>query len=169
MISRAEKIAQVREFCAKPPHVVLFDETGETLFDVRAAKTLALRADELTGVEVLTDATTREPYLRLTYEDGHALALTSAGIAFSPELKNTGPLPELPQAVCFADLRLMLDRVRHALTAHPDEKPSREQVRLIQCGIALVDGAREVGFSVDREERELDELLAQVEQRAQRG
>src|SRR3954467_13486037 len=104
-MERAEKIALVRKHCSAPPHSVLFDETGETLFDIPAAKTLPLRADELRVVEELAQP---EPYLRLTYEDGHQLALTAAGVAFAPDFQNTGELPDLPAALCFRDLTTML-------------------------------------------------------------
>ncbi|MFL5321733.1 MAG: hypothetical protein ACJ790_18870 [Myxococcaceae bacterium] len=163
MASRPEKLALIRSFCAAPPHAVLFDEAGETLFDVPATKTLALKADELSSVELLEQP---ERHLRLSYSDGHQLALTQSGIAFAPDFRGTGPLPELPSALCFRDLTTMLQRVRHALFDHPDDKPGRELVVLLQCGIALVDGARAVGFDVGREERELEGLLSDLEKRA---
>lgn len=142
---------------------MLFDESGETLFDVRSVKTLPLRADQLLEVTHERDASTAQHWLRLRYEDGHELALTAAGIAFAPVLTNSGPQPELPKAVCFADLSLLEQRIRHPLEAHPEDKPPRELVRLVMCAIAIVDGARAAGFDVSREERTLEDLLSQVE------
>lgn len=162
-MERSEKLALIRAHCSKPPHAVLFDETGESLFDVRSVKTLPLKADALISVSSERDKTSGEPWLRLRYEDGRELALTAAGIAFAPDFSNTGPLEELPAAVCFADLALLEQRVRHPLEAHPDEKPPREVVKLVMAGIAIVDGARNAGFDVSKEERTLEALLSAVE------
>lgn len=164
-MERAAKLSLIRAHCARPPHAVLFDETGETLFDVRSVKTLPLRAEDLRDVSEQRDKDSNEVWLRLSYEDGHELGLTAAGIAFAPDLRNTGPQPELPGAVCFSDLALLEQRIRHPLDAHPDERPSRDIVRLVLCAIAIVDGARAAGFDVSKEERTLDTLLAAVEAR----
>lgn len=165
-MDRSAKVALIAAHCRKPPHAVLFDETGETLFDVKAVKTLPLRADELRAVSSELDRTNGQSWLRLTYEDGRELALTAAGIAFPPDFTSSGPQPELPNAVCFADFQLLEQRIRHPLEAHPDEKPSREVVRLVMCGIAIIDGARKAGFDVSREERTLEALLAKLEELA---
>lgn len=164
-MERSAKLSLIAAHCRRPPHVVLFDETGETLFDVKAVKTLPVRADALRTVAEERDEVTGQRWLRLTYEDGHELALSAAGIAFAPDSTNAGPQPELPSAVCFADLHLLEQRIRHPLEAHPDEKPSREVVRLVMCCIAIIDGARRAGFDVSREERALEGLLAEVEKR----
>lgn len=159
------KLSLIRAHCARPPHTVLFDETGQTLFDVRSIKTLPLRADELQAVTEERDKDSRELWLRLRYEDGHDLGLTAAGIAFAPDFANTGPQPELPNAVCFADLALLEQRIRHPLQAHPEQRPPRDILRLVMCGIAIVDGARAAGFDVSKEERTLEALLLEVEAR----
>lgn len=164
-MDRSQKLALIRAHCARPPHAVLFDETGETLFDVRAVKTLPLRADDLVLVSPERDKDSKDAWLRLRYEDGRELGLTAAGIAFAPDFTNSGPQEELPPAVCFADLALLEQRIRHPLELHPEDKPSRDIVRLVMCAIAIVDGARAAGFDVSKEERTVEALLSAVEQR----
>lgn len=163
-MDRSAKLSLIRAHCAKPPHAVLFDETSETLFDVRSVKTLPLRADSLESVSTENDKTSSELWLRLRYDDGVELGLTAAGIAFPPDCSNSGPQDELPAAVCFRDLALLEERIRHPLEAHPDEKPAKDVVRLVMCAIAIIDGARTAGFDVSKEERSIDALLQAVEQ-----
>jgi len=164
--SRSGKIAAVRAYCQAHPQAVLFDEHGESLFDVSGVKTLPLRAGDLQSVESREDKDTRQPYLRLWLGDGRQIALTAAGIAFAPDFRNTGPLQDLPEAVCFRDYRGLLERLKHDLYGHQDQPPTRATVRLLQMCIAIVDGARRMGFDVGREERELETHLTELEKRA---
>lgn len=164
--SASEKLAAVRAYCQANLRAVLFDEPGEALFDTAGVKTLTLRAGDLHSVESLEDRDTRAPYLRLTFEDGRQLALTQAGIAFAPDFGNTGPLEDLPAAVCFRDYLGLMDRLRHDLYGHADVAPTRATVKLLMMCIAVVDGARKAGFDVGREERELETHLAELEKRA---
>jgi hypothetical protein len=160
------KLAAVRAYCQANLRAVLFDEPGEALFDVASVKTLTLRAGDLQSVEALEDQDTRAPYLRLTLDDGRELALTQAGIAFAPDFGNTGPLEDLPRAVCFRDYLGLLGRLKHDLYGHPDVAPTSATVKLVMMCIAVVDGARKAGFDVGREERELETLLTELEKRA---
>lgn len=164
--SRSQKLAAVRAYCQAHPQAVLFDEPGEALFDVAGVRTLTLRAGDLRSVEPSADKDTKAPYLRLTLEDGRELALTVAGIAFAPDFGNSGPLQDLPEAVCFRDYLGLLERLKHDLYGHADEAPTRATVHLMQMCIAILDGARKVGFEVGREERELETHLTELEKRA---
>jgi len=164
--SRSEKLSAVRAYCQAHPQAVLFDEAGEALFDVFAVKTLALRAGELQSVEARADRYTKAPYLALVLEDGRHLALTVAGIGFAPDFRNTGPLADLSEVVCFRDYRGLLDRLKHDLYGHPDQVPGRATLGLLMMCIAVLDGARSAGFDVGREEREVESHLAELEKRA---
>jgi len=163
---RSGQLAAVRAYCQAHPQTVMFDEPGEALFDVPGVKTLPLRAADLAAVETLQDQDTHQPYLRLTLGDGRQFALTAAGIALAPDFRNTGPLEDLPAAVCFRDYRGLLDRLRHDLYGHADEPPTRATVKLMMMCLAIVDGARALGFDVGREERELETHLDELEKRA---
>jgi len=160
------KLAAVRAYCQAHPQSVLYDEPGEALFDTFGVKTLALRGSDLQSVESLTDQQTKAPYLRLVLADGRQLGLTEAGIAFPPDFSNSGPLQDLPDAVCFRDYRGLLDRLKHDLYGHADTPPTRGTVKLLMMCIAIVDGARRAGFDVGREERELETHLVELEKRA---
>jgi hypothetical protein len=164
--ARPELLAQVRAHCALPPQAVHFDEAGDALFDVFSARSIPARAAEWVLAEARRDKQTNAPYLALRYGDGHELALSAAGIAFAPGFGNTGPLTELPAAVCMRDFASLLERLRHELYGHPDVAPTEGTLRLLLGCIAILDGARAVGFDVGREEPEVEVHLAELEKRA---
>jgi hypothetical protein len=160
-----EKLAQVRQHCQANPGTVLFDEPGDALFDVFAQRALPLSSTDLQTVESRTDKDTKAPYLLLVYGSGRQVALTIAGIGFSPRFEHSGP-QELPEVVCFRDYQGLVDRFKHDLYGHPDVAPTRSTVRLLMSCIAILDGARAVGFDISREERELEKHLDALEKRA---
>lgn len=164
--SPAELLTRIRAFCARPPPAVLFDETAGMLLDLASGKTLKLDLASLVSVEERKNTQTGEPYLVLADGAGGSRVLCSAGVAFAPEFKNTGPLPDLTSVVCFKDYALLLARMKHQLYGHGEAEPGRETVRLLLMCIAIIDGARAQGFGVDQEERELEWHLAELERRA---
>jgi hypothetical protein len=93
------------------------------------------------------------------------LVLGEPGLVFAPDATNTGPLASLPPTVCLRDFAAVSGKLHHILTDHPDEAPTREELDMTLFCIAVLDGARRVGIEVGREERELEELLATLEQR----
>src|SRR5690349_12117853 len=109
--SRASQLIAIRSFCAKQPGSVLFDELGESLMDGFSGKAIPLDLKNLISVEQRTKEGTAEPYLVLTYSDAHQVALADAGIAFAPDTRNTGELPDLPPVVCFRDYATLLARL----------------------------------------------------------
>ncbi len=163
--SRAAQLSMIRSFCAARGSAIMFDEQNAALMDVYSAKTLPLDPQNLVQVEEQIDKETGQPYLRLFYGDSRQLALAGVGIAFAPDFRNTGPLSELPQAVCFRDFHTLLDRFKHQLYGHREQPPSRDAIRLLMMCIAILDGAREQGFDVGREERELEPQLSELEKR----
>jgi hypothetical protein len=142
----------------------LFDEAAGALLDRFSGKVLTI---DFAGLRALHPRATAEgePYLLLLFEDGRQLALARAGVAFPPDTRNAGPLPGLPQVVCWRDFAAVEDRIRHVLEAHPDEPVGREVLDMIRFCIALLDGARAVGFDVGEEERRLERSLSEVERR----
>ncbi len=162
---RAAWRALVERFAREHPSSVLYDAAAGTLLDVASGKALALAWPRVAQVEERLDASTRRPYVAVRLDDGRELALADAGVAFAPATAATGPLEGLPGAVCFRDLGAAEGRLSHFLADHPGEPPSREHVSLFLFCLAVLDGARAVGFDVSREERRLDALLAELERR----
>jgi hypothetical protein len=162
---RAAQRALVERFVRARPGSMLFDPAGPAVLDVSSGKVLPLDLAHVAAVEERTDAQTGRPYLAIARDDGVELALADAGVAFAPRTEGTGPLEGLPPAVCFQDLSRAEGQLRHFLQAHPGEPPERGHVALFLFCLALVDGARAVGFDVAPEERRLDALLAELEVR----
>jgi hypothetical protein len=163
--STAAQLAAIRRFSAEHPQSVLFDEPGGVLLDVYSGKALPLEGQTVEEVELKTNLETGKPYLLIRRSDGRQLALAEVGIAFAPDPRNTGPLQELPPAVCFRDFDTLLQRVKHQLYGHSDRPLGQDVVRLLTTCIAILDGARAQGFEVGREERELERHLSELEKR----
>ena len=164
--ARAGQLQTIRDFCAKNPAAVLFDEPGEMLLDVFSSKTLPLSLKSLVSVQQRSKRNSGEPYLVLAYDDGRELALADVGVAFAPDTRNTGPLEDLPDVACFRDYATLRDRLKHELFGHPDREPTRGTVLLLMTCVAILDGARAQGFEVGREEKELESELEELEKRA---
>ena len=97
----------------------------------------------------------------LVFADGRQVALADVGFAFAPVTESTGPLPDLPATFCFRDFRHLTSGAESLLG---EEGREREAVAAVMLGIALLDGARVLGFDVSREERELESLLRRLEE-----
>ncbi len=162
---RAAQRALVERFAREHPTSVLHDAAGSTLLDVASGKALPLDWARVAAVEERVDRQTHRPYLAIRRDDGVELALADAGIAFAPVTAATGTLEGAPGAVTFRDLAAAEGRLAHALHDHPDEPPDRGHVALLLFCLALVDGARAVGFEVSAEERRLERLLGELEAR----
>jgi hypothetical protein len=163
--TRADHLTKIRAYCTRAAPPVLFDEPGDLLMDVPSGKTLALDSVNLRLTEEKTDKETGKPYLILLYGDIRILALTENGIAFAPDFRNTGELPELPAAVCFRDYHTLVGRLKHDLYGHPDQEPTKDTVKLLMMCLAIIDGARQQRFDVGTEERELEWHLTELERR----
>ena len=157
-------LSLIEAFSARPGTSVLFDRESATLLDVYSSKTVSIDPPQLVRVEERVDAQTGQPYLRLDRASGQ-LAITASGIAFTPDFRNSGPLPELPDAVCFRDFRSLLERFKHQVYAHPERPAGRDAAQLLMMCIAILDGARAQGFDVGTEEKELEWHLSELEKR----
>ena len=158
--------ARVLAFTRRPlsPVAAIEDEDGKgaRLLEPASGKDLRLRWEELAQVEEKSSALRPGPYLLLLFQDGRQVALADVGFAFAPATVNTGPLPELPQAFCFADFRHLTQGIESLLAEEGREK---EALRAVLLCIALLDGARAAGLAADREERRLETLLNRLEER----
>jgi hypothetical protein len=162
---RAAQQALLERFVATRPYALGYDGAAGLLLDVAAQKTLRLDWARVAWLEERTDADTGRPYLALALGDGASLALADQGLAFAPGTGSTGPLPGLPRAVCFRDLQAAEGRLTHFLLDHPDDPPERGHLETFFFCLAVVDGARAVGFDVGPEERRLERILAELEAR----
>lgn len=157
--ARAAVLAFVRD--RRPPLAALEDPDARavTLLEPSSGKSLRLRWDELAELAERSSPLRPAPYLQLRFHDGRQLALADVGFAFAPATRNSGPLPELPPTLCFRDFQTLVGGAE-SLAAHGSRG---EAVRGVMAGIALIDGARDVGFEVGPEERRLEALLARLE------
>lgn len=155
---------KVLEFARRPFSAVVAVEEGEgvRLLEPGSGKELRLDWDELAQVEEKHSSQRSAPYLLLVFHDGRQLALADVGFAFAPSTVNTGPVADLPAVVCFRDFRHLASG---AATLLLEDGREREVLAAVMVCIALLDGARAAGLPVGREERELDALLKQLEER----
>lgn len=157
--------AKVLEYCRKPLGAVAAveddDGLGARLLEPASGKELRVRWDELAQAEEKRSELRAAPWLVLVWHDQRQVALADVGFAFAPSTANTGPLPDLPQTLCFRDFRHLSQGIEQLLTEEGREKEALGGILL--C-IALLDGARALGLEVSREERRLDKLLKALEQ-----
>jgi hypothetical protein len=71
----------------------------------------------------------------------------------------------LPTVVCLKDFLTLKQRIDHYLYEHRDEAPPRESLDLVMICIAILDGARAVGFEVGDLEGQLEKSLSELEKR----
>ncbi len=164
LMDGAKTVAE--NWIAKHPGVVLYDDERSTLLDVASGKSVRLTWGEVTAFEQKNHPETGDRYLVLLFEDGTQIALVDpGGVAFAPMTVNSGPVENLPAVVCLRDFLMLKQRVDHYLYDHPDEPPPREGLNLIMICIAILDGARAVGFDVGELEAELEKSLTEMERR----
>jgi hypothetical protein len=156
----------IRRFTQRPFAAVaaLLDDDGKgaRLLEPGSGKELRVKWDEIAIAEEKQSKERSQPYLLLVFHDGRQVALAEVGFAFAPSTVNTGPLPDLPPVLCFADFRHLAQGVETLLSEDGREK---EALAAVMVCIALLDGARAAGLPVDREERRLEGLLRQLEER----
>ena len=145
---------------------VLYDDDAAVFLDVTSGKSLPIAWTDVTGFEEKIHPETGESYLVLMLEQGQQIALVDpGGVAFAPSTINSGPVQNLPAVVCLRDFFTLRQRVDHYLYEHRDEAPPRECLDLLMISIAILDGARAVGFKVGDLEGELEKSLRELEKR----
>jgi len=166
---RGAQQALLSRFVRERPAALLLDETAPALLDVWSGKTLPLDWARVEAVAEGQNRDTGAPYLALLRDDGRQVILADVGVAFEPVTLATGPLPGLPPLVCFRDLAATAGRIEHLLVDHPGEPVTRDHLDLFLFLLAVVDGARAVGFEVSPEERRLERILGEIEARRSSG
>ena len=166
---RAAQSALLERFARERPASLILDAAAPALLDVFSGKTLPVDWSRLEGIAEARNRDTGAPYLALLRDDGRQVILADVGIAFEPLAAATGPLPGLPPVVCFRDFVATAGRIEHLLVDHPGEPFTRDHLDLFLFLVALVDGARAVGFDVSAEERRLERILGEIEARRSEG
>jgi len=166
---RAAQRTALERFVRDRPAAVLYDAEGPALLDVFSGKALPLDWRRVTRVAEARNSETGAPYLAVLRDDGRQVVLADVGVAFAPSTASTGPLPGLPPVVCFRDFAATEARLSHYLLGHPGDPVTRSHLDLFAFLLAVLDGARDVGFEVSREERRLEGLLAEIEARRAGG
>jgi hypothetical protein len=162
---RAAQKTLLERFAREHASSLLLDAAGPALLDVFSGKTLPVDWSRLEGVAEARNRDTGAPYLALLRDDGRQVILADVGIAFEPLATAVGPLPGLPPVVCFRDFAATAGRIEHLLVDHPGEPVTRDHLDLFLFLVAVVDGARAVGFDVSPEERRLERILGEIEAR----
>ena len=166
MNSVAEARSRVRQWSELHPTAVLYDDDAAVFLDVASGKSLRVAWIDVAGFEEKIHPESGESYLVLMFEQGQQVALVDpGGVAFAPSTINSGAVQNLSVEVCLKDFFTLKQRVDHYLYEHPDEAPPRECLDLIMICIAILDGARAVGFEVGDLEGELEKSLNELEKR----
>jgi hypothetical protein len=156
----------VGQWTARHNQAALYDDASSALLDIASGKRLKISWGNMVGYEEKVHPETGDPYVVLLFENGTQIALVDpGGVAFAPSQENSGPVEGLPAVVCLRDFLTLKQRVDHYLYDHPDEPPPRETLDMIMICIAILDGARAVGFDVGDLEGELEKSLNEVERR----
>jgi hypothetical protein len=157
---------KIAQWIERHPQAALYDAASSTLLDVASAKSMIFPWREFQAFEEKIHPETKDAYLVFLLEDGRQIALVDpGGVAFAPSSTNTGPIEDLPPVVCLRDFLALKQRVDHYLYAHPDEAPPREALDALMLSIAILDGARAVGFDVGDLEGDLEKSLNELERR----
>lgn len=157
---------KVREWVQRHRHAVLYDEESSTLLDVASGKSIHLPWRDVKDFEEKVHPETQDVYFVLLFENGNQIALVDpGGLAFPPSDVNAGPMKDLPPVVCLKDFQTLKQRIDHFLNAHQDEPPPKECLDLVMICIAILDGARLVGFNVGDLEEDLDRSVHEIERR----
>jgi hypothetical protein len=155
----------MRQWSEHHPTAVLYDDDAAVLLDIASGKSLRLSWIDLIGFEEKIHPETGEPYLILMFEQSDQIALVDpGGVAFAPSTTNSGPVQNLPTVVCLKDFLTLKQRIDHYYE-HRDEAPPRESLDLVMICIAILDGARAVGFEVGDLEGQLEKSLSELEKR----
>jgi hypothetical protein len=162
---RAAQRALLERFVRERPAALLLDLDAPALLDLFSGKALPVDWSRIEGLVEARNRDTGAPYLVLLRDDGRQVILADVGIAFEPLAAATGPLPGLPPVVCFRDFAATAGRIEHLLVDHPGEPVTRDHLDLFLFLVAVVDGARAVGFEVSAEERRLERILGEIEAR----
>jgi len=158
--------AKVRQWIERHRHAALYDEENSAFLDVASGKSVRLAWGAVTAFEEKVHPETKDAYLVLLFEDGKQIALVDpGGVAFQPSTVNTGPLSDLPPVACLQDFQTLEGRIEHALYVHPDEPPPKECLDLVMICLAILDGARAIGFDVGDLEEKLEKSLREIERR----
>ena len=167
----AELQRQVEHYVRMNPGGILYDPGASQLIDIFSGKTISLDWRRIGEVSERTNSETGKPYLVLVRDDATQIVLTDVGVAFAPiapadmaELQR-----DMPAAVCFQDYAHAAGKLAHFLLDHPDDPPGREHVTSVMFCLAVLAGARAVGFEVAGEERQVERLLAALEARGRAG
>ena len=157
---------KVSAWVDKHKGAVLFDEESSKFLDLASGRNTYIPWRDLAAFEEKIHPETQDSYLVLLFEDGKQIALVDpGGVAFAPSMENTGPLPDSPPVVCLRDFHTLKPRIDHYLYEHPDEPPPKETLDLVMLCIAILDGARAVGFDIADLEGELEKSLSEIERR----
>lgn len=136
------------------------DGSELTLLEIATGKQRVLRGDDVEAIREKRNRQSGVRYPILFLQGGLQLAITDLGFCFASSFASSGEIPGAPAVVSFGDFRKLFGEAQHA-AADPDRR--KDALDLLMLCITIIDGARDVGFDVGREEERLDRLLRTVE------
>ena len=144
------------------PGVFAYDHADEGLvvMEIESGKKIAIDKHRVAGFEAKLQQDSGKPYLVLLFDAGHQLVVSDQGFAFEPDFTNTGPIQLPVQVVCMRDYTRLFGELVQFSKQSSEKDRALELVMLL---IAMLDGARRVGLDVEREERQLDQVLQGIE------
>lgn len=137
------------------------DKNWITLNDLASRKQISFDVRKITNFREKSHPQQAGTYLNLVLDGSKEIVLTHAGIAFSPDFSNTGPLPDAPPVTCLSDYHMMVMQL-NALLQESERK--KESLLLFQVLISILDGAKAIGLDVGLEEEQLEKKLSQFEE-----
>jgi len=133
------------------------------LLEVATGKSLKLTAEEVERVESQRNWNTGAEYLRLHVASRPPLALADVGFVFALDTRHTGPLPQAPPTLSFADYQRLHRHLQHLLHELDVPERRREALDVTLVLIAALDGAHAVGLPTQAEEAQLEKAIRRLE------
>ncbi|MDP7040520.1 MAG: hypothetical protein QGI45_15285 [Myxococcota bacterium] len=153
----------IKTWLGKNQGIFAFEEEGSelVLMEIATAKFLTLNENNIAALEEKKNSELiGQTYIIILFEQGSQLVLSQQGFAFAPDFSNTGPIPVPSQVFCLQDIYHFLNNLQVVME---DENRRKEALEITMLLIALLDGARQVGIEMGKEEQQVDTMLKKIE------
>ena len=153
----------IKTWLGKNQGIFAFEEENAelVLMEIASTKFLNLKEDSIAALEEKkNNELIGQTYMVILFEQGTQLVLSQQGFAFAPDFSNTGPIPLPSQVFCLQDVYHFLNNLQVIVE---DENRRKEALEITMLLIALLDGARQVGLDMGKEEQQVDTMLKKIE------
>tara|TARA_B100000959_G_C14527203_1_gene437933 strand:+ start:91 stop:579 length:489 start_codon:yes stop_codon:yes gene_type:complete len=156
-------LSNIKAWLTKHPGIFACEEEGSelVLMEIATARFLTLNENNIAALEEKKNSELiGQTYMVILFEQGSQLVLSQQGFAFAPDFSNTGPIPVPSQVFCLQDIYHFLNNLQVVME---DENRRKEALEITMLLIALLDGARQVGLDMGKEEQQVDTMLKKIE------